>query len=72
MYPMPMNEARQLVGERRTSLEAIAFRRQFRRFVTHGATPAAPAAVRVLRQGPNPPSGRRDDSAAKVPVCTVA
>lgn len=71
MYPMPINGARQLVAEKRASYEAIAFRRQFRRFVSRQVAQDAPNGTLVARRTPMTVATR--GAAAEVPaVCKVA
>jgi len=71
MYPMPTNEAQQLVAERRSSYEAIAFRRHFRRFLTRHVTQPAPSATHTAYRSPVTLVARRDDTSA-LPTCKVA
>ena len=71
MYPMPTNEAQQLVAERRSSYEAIAFRRHFRRYLTRHVTQPALSGRRTAQHSPMTLVARPDDTSA-VPTCKVA
>jgi hypothetical protein len=71
MFSMHTSEAQQLVAERRASSEAVAFRRQFRRFMSHNAVPAAAAVTRVPRSSQDSSAGRRD-RCSEVSVSAVA
>jgi hypothetical protein len=74
MYPMPTNEARQLVAERRSSYEAIAFRRHFRRYLTRHVTHPALSGTRTAHRSPLTLVTRHDatPTAPTAPTCKVA
>ena len=50
MYPMPINEAQQLVAEKRASYEAVAFRHRVRHFLTRHVAQGAPNGTLVSRR----------------------
>ena len=67
-------DAQQLVAERRASFEAIAFRRQFRRFLSRGMAGVAPTAP-VVAPAPRSPitmTARRRATADATHVSKVA
>ncbi len=71
MYPMPTNEAQQLVAERRASYEAVAFRRHFRRLLSREVAHPAPSGTVTAHRSAVTVVARRDSSAA-APTSKVA